>query len=389
MSDPVVTPMSGGDAHAAFRERRVFSSLDGLRCLCILAVIWHHTPYDPSLDAWLPAIRFGFLGVDLFFVISGFLIVTLLLRERDRSGTISMSNFWARRALRIFPLYFGLLAALTVLFLTVRRDGTQASAFFGDLPFLLTYTTNWVTMHSVMAITWSLSAEEQFYALWPPVERWASRAVPWVLGALIALSQVIHFGLIDGAMASIGFGPTEPGMLRETTFTPILLGVAAAHVMHRPSGFAWVWRVLGHRVMPAALLVTIAVTCWFLPDDIRGWGRLLMHVLMVALVMGCVAREDHALERVLTLRPIARIGLLSYGIYLFHLIALDLVGRALSPRFVEVPGLLLAGTVALSILMAELSYRFYEKRWLALKDRFRETPAPLAPEAVPRLQPPS
>ena len=99
----------GERSHAAFLARRNFRSLDGLRCLAIVTVVWHHAHGG---YAALPATRHGFLGVDLFFVISGFLITTLLLRERARTGAISLKNFYARRTLRIFPLYYFVLAAL-------------------------------------------------------------------------------------------------------------------------------------------------------------------------------------------------------------------------------------------------------------------------------------
>src|SRR5262245_42024739 len=96
-----------------FRSRKTFASLDGIRCLSIVAVIWHHSVVGVP---WLPGTERGFLGVDMFFVLSGFLIVTLLLRERDKTGAISMREFYARRALRIFPPYYALLAVLTVYF---------------------------------------------------------------------------------------------------------------------------------------------------------------------------------------------------------------------------------------------------------------------------------
>ena len=369
-----MTHAAHGSLFEAYRERRTFSSFDGLRCLCILAVVWHHSPDDLDLARVFPAVRMGFLGVDLFFVISGFLIVMLLLRERERTGTVSLRNFWIRRSLRIFPVYFGLLAVLALLFSTVMKHGSQASEFFDSLPWLLTYTSNWAAIGGIMGITWSLSAEEQFYAVWPPIERWAPRVVPFALAGLIGLSQAIHFGLFDGPMARLGFGPYEPVMLRQTTFTPILLGVAAAHLMHSPASFARVAQLLGHRAVPVLLLLAIVVASCLFPDDLRGWPRLTMHLLMVAWVLSCVVREDHALRAFLTLRPVARIGVLSYGIYLYHLIAADVVTRVLAKLPFTVPMLALAGNVVLSVGIAHLSHRFYERHWLALKERFQGTP---------------
>ena len=104
------------DAFESYRRTRAFGALDGLRCLSILVVVWHHSPARLS---WWSASELGFLGVDLFFVISGFLIVTLLLREREGSGDISLPKFYMRRTLRIFPLYYGLILFLAVYYVTV------------------------------------------------------------------------------------------------------------------------------------------------------------------------------------------------------------------------------------------------------------------------------
>src|ERR1700733_1134905 len=102
-ANPAVT--SSGP-YSAYLATRTFASLDGLRALAVLGVLWYHTTED--LPPW-PALRRGFLGVDFFFIISGFLIVTLLLRERRSSGTISLRNFYTRRSLRIFPAYWTML----------------------------------------------------------------------------------------------------------------------------------------------------------------------------------------------------------------------------------------------------------------------------------------
>ena len=170
-------------AHEDYLSRVHFGSLDGLRCASVLAVVWHHTATGV---AWFPASDRGFLGVDMFFVISGFLIVTLLLRERDRTGGISLPRFYGRRTLRIFPIYYGVLAALTFVFLFVRPDGSQAGPFFDYLPFYLTYTSNWAADTGIMFIAWSLAAEEQFYVVWPPLEHRLRRRV---LLAVLLLSR--------------------------------------------------------------------------------------------------------------------------------------------------------------------------------------------------------
>lgn len=138
-SFPVQTPDSG---HIEFRNRRIFGSLDGLRALSVVAVIWHHTT-GPHVSALLAS---GPHGVTLFFAISGFLIVTLLLRERDRAGRIDLKAFYIRRSLRIFPLYYAVIAVYTLLVCVVERNNPVGREFFNNLPFFLIYTSNWFVL---------------------------------------------------------------------------------------------------------------------------------------------------------------------------------------------------------------------------------------------------
>ena len=349
-------------SHPAYLARRSFGSLDGIRCLSILAVIWHHT--DP------PATRLasrGFLGVDMFFVLSGFLIVTLLLREQQRNGALSLGAFYARRALRIMPLYYGVLLACVLLFAVVRPGGAMAVGFWHDLPYLLSYTSNWAEIATFLSITWSLSAEEQFYLVWPPVQKYVRRPLI-VLAGLLLVSQAIHFRLLDGPLAALGVGPRELPMLRETTFTPILLGVLLAHVLHSPRGYRRLAALLGSRYASLLLLLGLLYGLSVMPADISGWPRLAIHLLMTLLLASCVVREDHLLAGLLRAAPVARLGVLSYGMYLLHMFAVDLVVRAgaagMPPHFDFVV------CVVGSALLAELSYRFYETPFLRRKARF-------------------
>lgn len=204
-----------------YRATRVFPGLDALRGLSIVGVVWHHA--GVPIDG-VPMSARGFVGVDAFFVLSGFLIVTLLLRERDRHGQISLRNFYVRRSLRIFPLYYGVLLGLSVL-LWLRPGFSLAGSFWSDLPALLTYTANWVGITGLLSVTWSLAAEEQFYLLWPPVERWLGRWVFPVWIVAIVINQAANFGWLD-ALLPPGRRHDDLEIL-QTTFTPILLGGGA------------------------------------------------------------------------------------------------------------------------------------------------------------------
>ena len=135
-------PTAAADtAHARFRGARYFGSLDGLRAISVLAVVWHHTVgHDKTLPYFFSN---GDEGVTLFFAISGFLITTLLLRERDTAGSINLRAFYIRRALRIFPLYYAVVALYVVLTLLFERTTPAGREFFANLIFFLTYTSNW------------------------------------------------------------------------------------------------------------------------------------------------------------------------------------------------------------------------------------------------------
>src|SRR5947209_2024832 len=188
-------------SHEEYLSRRYFSSLDIFRCWSILAVIWHHSQKGV---AWFPASDRGFLGVDFFFVISGFLIVTLLLRERDRAGDISLRQFYLRRSLRIFPIYYALLGALTAFFLFVKPHANMARSFFETLPYQAFYLSNFVDHSgSILFFTWSLATEEQFYLAWPPVEKWLRGAAVPLLLSVIVVNQLVNFGMLDGLIGDL------------------------------------------------------------------------------------------------------------------------------------------------------------------------------------------
>ena len=349
-----------GANYVQFAGTRTFGSLDGLRAIAILAVVWHHTAV--VIPGWRITSR-GFLGVDLFFIISGFLIVTLLLRERRRTGTLSLRNFYIRRFLRIFPAYYlTLLVVGTVAFL--KPGGTESPLVRRDLPFAAFFVSNLTPMLSLLSVTWSLSAEEQFYLLAPAVEKYAGRMMRFLLPLAYLLVSLPPLGLFPSLHL--------PHFFREATFGPILLGVMLAHVLDDPRGFSWVSRVVGGRLGPPIALFLIDVLASWPVDDISGWPRIGVHWAMVALVASCVVREDNLLAPTLRLWPMRRIGIVSYGIYLYHLSVMHFVLGGLNKAGVRWPFVAFLGTALATWIVAELSYRLLEARFLALKARFTQ-----------------
>lgn len=350
--------------HDEYLGRRIFGSLNGLRFLSIVGVVWHHA--IGAVDAFEPSGK-GFLGVDLFFVISGFLIVTLLLRERDATRDISLSSFYMRRTLRIFPIYYLLLIGLAAIFLFIKPNATMAEPFLRDLPYHLTYTTNWIEAGTFMAIAWSLAAEEQFYLTWPLVEKIGKAVVPVLLVSLL-INQAVNFGLLDGPLQEWFGQDRHHSEMLQVTFTPILLGVGLAHLLHDREWFDRLGRWLGARYLPLAILAGLVALCTI--PDLTGWPRLCIHLLMTALLATCVLREDHLLAPLLEQPAVARIGVISYGIYLYHHFALIAANAALARSGVEIPGANFVLTLFLSVLVAEVSFRTIERYFLGLKKRW-------------------
>jgi peptidoglycan/LPS O-acetylase OafA/YrhL len=334
----------------------------------VLFVIWHHS--HPGWS-WLPASHNGFLGVDIFFILSGFLISKLLLDEQRRTDGISLSNFYVRRSLRIFPLYFTVIGAMALYFAFLAGPGSsQAAAFLRELPYHATFTSNWSHIETMMSITWSLSTEEQFYLVWPPLLAWlGTRAWPWLL-VFLALNQLVNFGALDDALATIGL-PFEEHEVLQSTFTPIALGVLLALAYSTPA-----WRqALQSRLSSSDrpwLLLGLVLLVANVPGDFRGWPRLAFHVTVTLLLASVLLQPQHRVVRSLEWRPLAYVGTVSYGVYLLHMIVLDgahrLASRLSQPAD---PLVLFLACSAATVVCAGASYHWFERPLLRLRDRFR------------------
>ncbi len=357
---PPSTP--GASPRREFLAVRQFGSLDGLRAASILLVVWHHASGHGSR---------GYLGVDLFFAISGFLITTLLLREKGRTGTVALRGFYVRRTLRIFPLYFAVLGLYTALALWLpagsAQDAEAQRAFLGNLPYFLTYTSNWfVRLDSgprvLFYFAWSLATEEQFYLLWP----WAVRGARSWAGPVLTMGALLAVDQLTGRLVGAGVwsGASLPVRVATSIATPICLGCLLGVALHHERSFDVARRLLAPRASAplAALAVAVAIALPQVPDDAVA-------VVMPWLVGACAVREDHPLARVLASRPVAYVGTVSYGMYLVHMLSLNVVRRLLhgaaAPAVVT-----FALTAALALAVASVSYRFFERPFLRLKERF-------------------
>lgn len=357
----------------SYQSRSRFANLDGLRFVCILMVLWHHAPAIGFDVAQI--VGRGFLGVDFFFVLSGFLITTLLLRERDRFGRFSLSDFYRRRILRILPVYVFVVLLVAAYYILVKGQSELAAL----VPFYLLFLSNFLTEHiPTLSITWSLSVEEQFYMLWPlALLLLPGRLILPLLSALVALNVLAGAGLLGIEAPQWGYLIFK---LPTATYAPILMGAGLAMILHSPTGFAKASRLLGMKATALfgflALLAAIALT----PFDVNGWPNLLIHSLMTTCLAALVVREDNWGLHWLQNRWIARVGVVSYGIYLYHLLALDVTLRLFGRLGLENSWLVFLAYSLLSWLVAEASFRTLE----AYFSRFRPKPkAPIAPNGQP------
>jgi peptidoglycan/LPS O-acetylase OafA/YrhL len=356
------------DPYQKFRATETFGSLNGVRALCCLMVVKDHALWMPG---WPKALDFGYLGVDMFFTISGFLIVTLMIRERRRTGKIDVLAFYARRTLRIFPIYYASIFAVLLFYLSI--SGWLPSGWdYYKIGFivLLTYTQDIIPARiGLFFPTWSLAMEEQFYLFWPTIERYFSKNARWLtLGLVMAVSQAFNFGF-DPALTAL-YGPGAARLpLYQVTFMPICLGVALAYLLDDRQSFLLLNRIVGSRWSFLVFLIAATVLLQFCSADLAGWPRLGVHVLFVLLLGALVIRPDHGAQKILTFPPLARIGAISYGAYLYHIFFIELLNR---PLLSLPPPLLFAGASILTICFAEISFRYFELPLLNLRTRFRK-----------------
>lgn len=346
-----------------FLTTRHLPGLDGLRCLAILPVIWHHS--TPRL---LPGVLGkGAVGVDLFFALSGFLITTLLLRERRERGVISLGAFYARRSLRIFPLYYAVLAAYVARALTSPASFAPAAHFLRSWPYHASYTANWFVDYSVphdviFAFSWSLCVEEQFYWVWPILLALVTRRA---LLAILMLSAVaFDYYAEHGALSA--FAPAGSTLLRVLTSfaTPIGCGSLVALLLDTAPGFALAWRVLGWRAT-APLLLAASLALLATPAT----PYLSLSLCLAALVAAVAVRRDNGLAWLLELRAVRWIGTVSYAAYLLHITALGLVRRALPGLRDSALGVFALG-LPLALVFAFAAHLLMERPFQRLRSRF-------------------
>jgi peptidoglycan/LPS O-acetylase OafA/YrhL len=344
-----------------------WTALDGLRAVAVTAVIAYH------LGLRSPE---GQVGVDLFFVLSGFLITSLLLKERDHTGRVSLGNFWRRRALRLFPaLACAIVVALVV---SLFSSPEVRSATIRGLPAVILYFGNWVRSLApasdlgLLGHTWSLAVEEQFYIVWPLlcvglICRMSRHRAAALISVLAVLDSVYFvFAIHRWGQAAIAFRTDTRGMGLLAGAGLALWVIRRGEVMLLHPRMAFIWRRVGIAALLLFLLLTqVTPRNSVMNGVVIGLAVWSSVVVVASVVLGGPGR----LSTILSSRPLRWIGQRSYGIYLYH--------YPFAMTFVEdrsYHGLTLAlvdmACIAAAVALAAASYRWVEQPFLRRKARF-------------------
>ena len=409
-------PLEWIPARQAISRVPYLPGLDGMRALAVVAVILYHTN-----NGWLPG---GFIGVEVFFVISGYLITLLLIGEHEKTGRIALKEFWMRRARRLLPALFLMMALLMVYSAIFERD--TLGKLRGDVIAGVAYITNWYQIWTGAGYTalldfaplrhlWSLAVEEQFYLIWPLVMvalmRLGRRRLPeisrWLV--LTALLLAVITGLLyhPGQLGTPDVAPeafwsvgghsvSKMDALYLSTFTRatgLLLGAALAMIWRPVAVMRGPIRDKGLLLDGLAVLGlgALGALAWFLHVQVDGradpWlfrGGFLATDFATLLVIAAVTHRGAKMGMFLGAQPLHWIGTRSYGLYLYHWPIFEII-RGNAGATLTVPEFV--GAMVLTCVITELSYRYVEMpirrrqlgKWL---DRARDVHDPRQRQAL-------
>lgn len=348
------------------RKSRYMPGLDGLRAISVLAVIAYHLNLS-----WAPG---GFLGVGVFFVLSGYLITDQLVARWQRDRSLDLRSFWLRRARRLLPAML-LMTAVVCAYLAL-TDRSRLSSLGGDVLSAVTYVNNWwLIFHKVSYFDsfgppspfghyWSLAVEEQFYLLWPLLLAVGLRFVP-MRGKLAAfiLAGAAASALAMALLYTPGSDPSRVYYGSDTRVFGLLIGAALAVVW--PSGrLSENVRRSSRFVLDSLGLVSLAALLYMIGtmqeyDSFVYRGGLVLLSVVSAVLVAALAHPASGIARFLSVKPLRWLGVRSYGIYLWHYPVIALTTPAVDTDGPNVMRMTLQ--FAASLALAALSWKFVEE----------------------------
>jgi peptidoglycan/LPS O-acetylase OafA/YrhL len=364
--------------------------LDAIRAIAVVAVMLCHTFVigrgADLLGAEIvpPVLTGGLFGVDIFFVLSGFLITSILVQELAATGRMDLKAFYMRRVLRLSPaMVLVLLAALLYLALFRRSSG-----MFDATVVLISalYISNFALIFAGLRLgmltpTWSLSVEEQFYSIWPLtltlLLRMSRKKVTIAIVSLVAVSMLVRVGfysayLITGKLPLFGAANHLLFARADGLMLGALVAIVATSGWLPVSPNKRLWAVLAWGALLALLGILVFGPIDYGPSVfycLYGLTGILSALLITALIV-----TPTSLTRVLRLPPLVWTGKISYGLYLFHLPVFALLPLALRPVYATDlhPWITMAAAILISFGLAAASYHFIEVRFLKLKHRISQ-----------------
>jgi peptidoglycan/LPS O-acetylase OafA/YrhL len=336
-------------------------ALDGLRGVAALAVL--------SFHAWPAIAPAGYIGVDVFFVLSGYLITRILLAEHADFGAIDLRAFWVRRGLRLLPALALLLAFVACYVMIAAPPNVAGQTTLGMLSSVFYYTDFVSVANGAVGIvghTWSLAVEEQFYLVWPLVIVVALRLkgargvlVVACIGAVLSFAMQVSLAAHGAASRRLLYAP-------DTNAEALLVGCAVAAA----ASLGWVERMRAEALRWGAYagVAVLAVTYATAPgiETVAPFTLTVVALATAGLILG-ITSQRLPVRRVLASPPMVALGRMSYAIYLWHYPVFLLLADAL--RGWPAP-VLWAATLTITLIAARVSDVFVERPCLRLKDRF-------------------
>ncbi|EOO25746.1 hypothetical protein IIU_06084 [Bacillus cereus VD133] len=347
------------------KNNRYMAAIDSLRGIAILAVIVYHINFN-----WIPG---GFLGVTVFFVLSGYLITDILITEWEQYKVINLKNFWLRRARRLLP---GMVVMLvTILAWITLFNNPLLGKIRGDVLASLLYFSNWWFIYhkvsyfdhfgqqSPLNHFWSLAVEEQFYLIWPLflifgfcfIKKKSHITILILLGVIISALCMAIMYQPDGDSSRVYYGT-------DTRSFSLLIGAALALV--------WPSRKLAKTIIAPARwtldaaggisLILIIIMFWKVNqyESFLYYGGMLLLSVVTAILVAALAHPASQLSKLLNFKPLHWIGVRSYGLYLWHypiFVLTSPIGEGGQTHFIR-----FIFQILLSFIMAQLSWKFIE-----------------------------
>ncbi len=318
-----------------------FPALDGVRAYCVLLVMFDHLKSNGHTVKWLD----GHLGVDLFFILSGFLITTLLRREQSFRGKVDFRGFYWRRFFRIVPVY----AVVLMLYVVICQAHSQADKwvqFKGGLPYFLTMMNEYAwepNKGSVFLHTWSLGIEEKFYLLWP------------ILFFVRGRTMLARWLIVGGLFVVVGVAPLLGHGYLARAYFGLLMGCVMGIVLSAPYA-VWVFGWL--RKLPPGVALMI-FGCGFWAVHLSKSLLPVFSAVAVVFLSSLLARESW-LTRLHAWGPLVWVGKRSYSMYLVHVVCLNAIETRVNIDSGWRAAAVLAAAFGLTAVTAEVLYRLIE-----------------------------